>query len=350
MTVDILQTNENESFVAVGPAMQKVRSQAEVLAKVDVPILIVGDPGTGKEATCRLLHARSCRFANRFLKISCAALNSDALEYELFSASGASEQRFTEHSPLAICHKGTLLLNNIDEMSPRSQAKLLCLLQEQQHAKDRMSFDVRVLAAMARSLEAALTEGTLRKDLYYFLSAFTIVLPPLRERKEEIPLLLTHFMDRAANKYGLPRRDFSQAAVIACQRYTWPGNLRELENFVNRYIVSGDDEGLCGMGEAVDLREPVKIQDLTTSKPILSNSHSKSFLRAVSGEAERQAIAAALAQTKWNRRAAAKLLSVSYRTLLYKIQTYNMAPPPRPSSSKRGGQRSQFTSSTVPIA
>ena len=225
------------------------------------------------------------------------------------------------------------------------QAKLLHALQNGYFVRPggerRIAMDVRILAASQVNIEQAIAEGKLREDLYYSLSAFTVHVPALRQRKEEIPLLLGHFMHQLARRYSLPPRTFSAAAVAACQRHCWPGNLRELEKFVKRYLVMGDGEpGLAAL-ERDDREfwnsylpataEPSgakqsgwKIETAETQPGI---SGLKSLVQSVKGEAERNAISSALEQARWNRKAAARLLKVSYRTLLYKIEQYHMTPP-----------------------
>src|SRR5262249_22920893 len=173
------------------------------------------------------------------------------------------------------------------------------------------------------NIRTALSEKRLRKDLYYYLSAFTISVPPLRQRKDEIPLLLRHFTIRAAANYGLPVPHFSPEAILACQNYSWPGNLRELEKFVKRYVVSGEDGTMWGEDGVDHPSKQGKFEAAGVDENLDSVPDafvSKSLLHNVKEEAERNAITIALEQTRWNRTAAARLLNISYRTLLYKIQ------------------------------
>jgi two-component system, NtrC family, response regulator AtoC len=328
------EVGEDLSFVAASSAMRKVHAQAELFARVDVPILIVGESGSGKEIVARLIHKRSNRSANKFLKLSCAAVDPEILESELFEKKNgvSSDDNGSWNSPIASGKEGTLLLDEVDEMPLRAQAKLVCLLQDSQFFSGRENTaraDVRVIAATKCNIRTALSEKKLRKDLYYYLSAFTISVPPLRQRKDEIPLLLRHFTNRAAAGYGLPVPQFSPEVILACQNYSWPGNLRELEKFAKRYVVSGGDDTMWGedhvhhppkQGEF----EAAGVDDGLESLP--DTLASKSLLYNVKEEAERNAITIALEQTRWNRTAAARLLNISYRTLLYKIQQYRMVP------------------------
>ena len=196
--------------------------------------------------------------------------------------------------------------------------------------------DIRVLASTSANIERALAEKKLREDLYYRLSAFTVQVPPLRQRKEEIRILLQHFMHRLAKQYGLPVREFSASLIETCETYQWPGNLRELETFVKRYLVAGDKDFVLGGIELdfadgkADLAPTPELGTTRTGAhpPVVTHSYPtslKSYIQSVKCEAERNAIGSALQKTGWNRKAAARLLQVSYRTLLYKIDQYRMS-------------------------
>ena len=239
---EIEQIGDDMFFVAASPTMRKLRAQAELLAQVSAPVLILGENGSGKELAARLIHKLSVRSGFRFLKINCATLPGDVLESELFGVANGNGR--TKPGKLELCQRGTLFLDEITEMPMSLQAKLLHVLQD--------GYFVRVRAATAGSRwmcaswrprrstsNRPLPTRKLREDLYYRLSAFTVHVPALRQRKEEIPLLLGHFMNQLARRYSLPARIFSAAALDACQRHSWPGNLRELEKFVKRYLVDG---------------------------------------------------------------------------------------------------------------
>jgi two-component system response regulator AtoC len=329
-------------FVAASPLMRKLRAQAELLAHVDVPLLIVGEAGSGKEAVARLVHKLSVRSGFQFRKVNCSALPADLLERELFgfeagAFSGALRPRAGKFE---LSEKGTILLDDITEMPAALQSRLVEILTEKRFSRAggqaKVAVDVRIIAATNGNLEQALQQKKLREDLYYRLSAFTMHIPPLRQRREEIPLLLGHAMNQMARRYGLPLRSFSAEALDACRDHGWPGNLRELENFVKRYLMMGDDEDLL-LNELTDnlpeLDEAPGFEAVPAGAAERLDAEEtpsglRSLVQNIKGEAERNAIAAALEQTRWNRKAAARLLKVSYRTLLYKIQQYHMAPPP----------------------
>jgi two-component system, NtrC family, response regulator AtoC len=316
------------SFISASPSMRKLRTQAELLAKVNAPVLIRGESGSGKRVVARLIHKLSARATFRFTEINCAVFPGDSLESELFgyergAFSGAARGK---HGKLELCEQGTILLDEIEEMPASVQAKLLQVLQQKQvyrlGGKTAIRTDVRILAATNGGIDRALADKKLREDLYYCLSAFTLQVPSLRQRKDEIPLLLGYFMDRMATQYGVPPETFSPELVESCQQYAWPGNLRELENFVRRYLIMDDDSlALDDLQDSKGHPLQAKEAEAQDSSPL------KTRMRSIKGEAEKNAIAVALAKTHWNRRAAARRLSISYRGLLYKIQQYQLLPP-----------------------
>ncbi len=327
-------------FVAASPAMRKVRLQAELLANINVPVLILGESGTGKEVTAHLIHKLSSRSERKFLKVNCAALPGELLESELFgyergAFTGAMR---TKAGKFELCNKGTILLDEVAEIPPNLQAKLLHVLQDKQFfrlgGETMIDVDVRMLAATNIDVHEAIEERKFREDLYYRLSAFTIYLPPLRERQTEIPVLLRHFMTRLAAQYSLPAVHFSTDLIDACLHYAWPGNLRELENFVKRYLVMADEAmamaELRSNGRQSQIvkelpRSPMMIRDeVAPTNGEAHGAHFTSVLRTLKNETELQAISRALQETHWNRKRAARLLNISYRGLLYKIRQHGI--------------------------
>lgn len=344
----VVQVRDDRFFMAAGPLTRKLRTQAELLAQVDVPLLIVGESGSGKETTARLIHKLSVRSSFPFLKVSCAALPADLLERELFGSDGTFWGAARNQSgKFELAQKGTIFLDDIADMPASLQAKLLLVLQERQFSRtgsaSLVPVDVRIMAATSSHVEQNVAERRLREDLYYRLSAFTVHVPALRQRKEEIPVLLAHYMNQLARRYGLPSRNPSPAILDACLAHSWPGNLRELEGFVKRYLVMNDEElALSELGKNGNTvaGEPANIATVHNFEVVANEGPAglRSLIESVKGEAERNAIAHALEQTHWNRKAAARLLKVSYRTLLYKIQQYHMSPPPNYISSSFNGQ------------
>lgn len=344
---EIEQLEDGAFFIGMSPIMQKVRAQAKLLAEADVPVLILGESGSGRDTVARLIHKLSVRSGCKFVKVNCAAIPGDLLDAELFGHDANSSTR-PKPGKLELCGKGTMLLEEISEMPENLQLKLLQLLQEKAFVraggKTVIPADVRILAASGNHLERALAEKKLREDLYYRLSTFTLSVPPLRQRKEEIPVLLQHFMHRLAKQYGITSRTFSPEVTEACRAYSWPGNLRELEEFVKRYLLMGEPELSFGTGSdsedeanEADRRAASHIVVRTNgSEREVGPSSLKSLVQNVKLEAERNAIAAALEKTGWNRKAAARLLKVSYRTILYKIDQYQMKAPETYSSPLGG--------------
>jgi len=317
-------------FVAASPAMKKIRSQAALVANVDIPILLLGESGTGKEVLARLVHKLSPRAHRTFLKVNCAAVPADLLESELFGYEAGAFTGATHPKPgkFELCNKGTILLDEIGEMPPLLQAKLLHVLQDQQFSRlgsrSVIKVDVRILAATNINIPEALATKRLREDLYYRLNAFTLNLPPLRERKEEIPILLKHFMTRMSERYARAPLPLSPMLLTACLEYPWPGNLRELSNFVKRYLILGDEKlAIAELNPRNDagggLRTDVAARSDTSAGGL------KSLARSAKDEAEAAAITEALERTNWNRKQAAALLKISYKALLYKIRQYGIA-------------------------
>ncbi|HYN14376.1 MAG TPA: sigma-54 dependent transcriptional regulator [Terriglobales bacterium] len=321
-------------FVASSAAMRRIRTQVAQVAKVDVPVLMLGESGTGKEVVARLIHKMSARAHRTFLKVNCAAVPGELLESELFGYEPGAFTGANRSKPgkFELCNKGTILLDEIGEMPPLLQAKLLHVLQDQTFSRlggrTTISVDVRILAATNIDVQQALATKKLREDLYYRLNAFTLQIPPLRERKEEVYLLLKHFMTRIAERYGRPPLPFSPTLLDACLKYNWPGNVRELENFVKRYLILGDEtQVVCELDPRTSAtpKSALKPQEAP-------NGGLKSLVRSLKDEAEAEAITRTLEQTNWNRKEAARILNISYKALLYKTRQYGIEGPGRQSS------------------
>jgi two-component system, NtrC family, response regulator AtoC len=315
-------------FIAASPAMRKIRSQAALVANVDIPVLLLGESGTGKEVLARLIHKLSPRAHRTFLKVNCAAVPADLLESELFGYEPGAFTGATHAKPgkFEICNKGTILLDEIGEMPPSLQAKLLHVLQDGQFSRlgsrSVVKVDVRILAATNINIPEALANKRLREDLYYRLNAFTLSLPPLRDRKEEIPILLKHAMAQMAERYARPPLPLSPMLLQACQDHSWPGNLRELNNFLKRYLILGD-ENLAAA--ELQPRNDGGGNSGDASARSGDSGGLKSLARSAKDEAEAMAITQALEQTNWNRKQAAVILQISYKALLYKIRQYGIA-------------------------
>src|SRR5438270_8153968 len=234
-------------FPENSPSAAKLRTSIRRVDQVDLLGLLLGESGVGKEVAARWIHCLSSR-AHRSLRIvNCAALPAELLESEIFGYEAGAFTGAVRSKPgqFEMCNKGTLLLDEIGELPPRLQAKLLHVLQGGQFSRlggrTLIEVDVRILAATNVNIPQALATKQLREDLFYRLSALTIHLPPLRERPEQIPMFLEYFMERCAMQLGLSPKTYSPKLLDACMSYPWPGNVRELENFVKRYLILGDD-------------------------------------------------------------------------------------------------------------
>ena len=318
---------EDLSFLAASPQMVKIRQQILQIAPVDVPVFIHGESGVGKEVVARMMHLRSLRAGQPFIKVNCAALPSELLESELF---GYEQGAFTgavrsKPGKFELANKGTIFLDEIAEMSPQLQAKFLHVLQDQQYSRlggrALVQVDVRVLAATNVNVREAIQSGRFREDLYYRLNVFSIHVPPLRERTREIPLLFRHFLEKYSEKYQKQPPDPSGHLLEAAMRYGWPGNLRELENFVKRYVILEDDESsFRELLEMAASRQRSSPQDV----PAPREQGLKALVRGLKDEAEMEAIADALEKTNWSRKEAARMLGISYKALLYKMRQFKL--------------------------
>lgn len=328
-----IEAVENDIFfVAASPAMQKIRAQVEQVAKVDIPVLLLGESGSGKEVMARLVHKQSRRAGKPLMKVNCAALPHDLLESELFGYEAGAFTGANRSKPgmLELCDKGTIFLDEIGEMSPALQAKLLHVLQDGKFTRlggrATVSSNFRVLAATNINVHEAMNSKAFREDLYYRLNAFTINIPPLRERREEIPLLLKHFMQQFSDKYDCPAAECSNALVRACLRYNWPGNLRELGNFVKRYMVLQDEALAISELEEKDVSAEIA-PNLEDEALLHGGAGLKSMVQNLKERAEPRIIERVLISTKWNCKMAARQLQISYKALLYKMKQYRIFPP-----------------------
>jgi DNA-binding NtrC family response regulator len=341
----VRRQNDFSMLFGTSPKMEEVKMTIEQVAETTATVLIRGESGSGKEVVARMIYNNSSRRDKPFVKVNCAAIPHELLESELFgyepgAFTGANRQKLGKFDQ---ANYGTIFLDEISEMHPALQAKLLHVLQDGEFArlggKRDIAVDVRVLAATNKPIERAVEEGLFREDLFYRLNVVTIHIPPLRERREEIPIFLDFFLRKYSDYYGKQPPPFSEYAVSRMMEYTWPGNIRELENLVKRYVIVGNEAQI--------------IRELSTHKPIMSSISSPKVTEKSAAEpvpaavttfplpgqgqtetpslleigkraamqAEREAIERVLAQTRWNRRQAAKILRISYKALLNKLKT-----------------------------
>jgi two-component system, NtrC family, response regulator AtoC len=313
--------------------MRRINAMVSRVAPTDVTVLILGDTGVGKELVARTLHLRSRRRDGPFVKINCAALPVDLLESELFgyergAFTGADHRKAGKFEQ---AHRGSIFLDEIGEMPLSVQAKLLQVLQDQQFARlggeQEIQVDVRVIAATNRDLGPYVAHGGFREDLFHRLNVVNIRVPALRERPEEIPVLIEYFLAVYRHKHGAGPRQLSRATLERLGQYTWPGNVRELENIIQRIVVLGTEMVLTELEERK--RRPSRNDPdgaaASTSPDIADHVVGlKELARQTAKATEQAVLKRTLRQVQWRRVAAARRLGISYKTLLDKIKQYGL--------------------------
>ncbi|SDF46233.1 sigma-54 interaction domain-containing protein [Terriglobus roseus] len=322
----------NRYFLTASPAMWRIYENVCLLAAVNVPVLILGESGVGKDVIANLLHKRSRRAAHPFCSVNCAALPSDLLESELFGYEAGAFTGAVKAKPgkFEQADKGTILLDEIGEMSAPMQAKLLHVLQDGRYsrlgARSVSQADVRVIAATNVNIEDAIADKLFREDLYYRINAFTIEVPPLRERREEIPYLVEEMMKRQSAVLNQEPVYISPRMMTVLQEYQWPGNLRELGNAVTRMqVLKGHESSLADIeSKMVGRTSGVHACAVDTQERTNNVNEMRSIVRNFRDQTESRLIQQALEEARWNRRQAAVALRISYRALLYKIDQYRL--------------------------
>jgi len=328
--------SETDSLLLAGdnPRMREVLDVIEQVADTDITVLVRGESGTGKEVVARSLFQLSNRREHPFVKVNCAALPSELLESELFgfekgAFTGAQKRKLGKFE---YANHGTIFLDEISEMHPSLQAKLLQVLQDGEFSRlggeGDVRVDTRIIAATNRNLEEAVADGSFREDLYYRLNVVTILMPPLRDRTDSIPLLVDHFLQKNNEQYGKSVTSLSQETLNVFMNYRWPGNVRELENMVRRMVVLGTEqtvlEEIALRGGAEDREEePTNGLELGGLSVDFANGESidlKAISRRAAQVAEKRVIERVLQHTRWNRKEAAERLQISYKALLYKMK------------------------------
>ena len=330
---------ENGTFIHCSEKMQEIQMIIDQLADTDVTVLIQGESGVGKEVVARSIHLNSSHRESAFVKVNCAALPQELLESELF---GYEKGAFTgaycqKPGKFELAHGGTIFLDEIVEIPLSLQAKLLQVLQDKEFprlgGRGNVRVSVRILAATNKNIEEAVKKGQFREDLYYRLNVVNISIPPLRERKDEIPMLVEHFLSKYEMKYNKKVDSLSGRAMQTLLEHHWSGNIRELENIIQRYVVLGNEQVIVdGLVPLVskDFMQETKAENLPKEESL---SQKKGFsLRSAVGKAvmnvESKLILDTLELTHWNRKKAAILLNVNYRTLTYKIKKLGLKDQP----------------------
>ncbi|HLG21545.1 MAG TPA: sigma-54 dependent transcriptional regulator, partial [Candidatus Manganitrophaceae bacterium] len=317
----IAQEQPSWLLSSCSPAMNEVKKVVDRVSGADVTVLIRGESGVGKGVVARAIYLNSNRREQPFVKVNCAALPRELLESELF---GYEKGAFTgayqrKAGKFGLAHRGTLFLDEISEMSAPLQAKLLHVLETGEFSRlggeGNEKVDVRIIAATSGDLESTLGGGAFRDDLFYRLNVVSVRIPALRERKEEIPVLAEYFLQQVHREYNKPYKPLPAKTLSAFIRYDWPGNVRELENFIKRIVILGDEHGA-----------PPFLFSKTREEALPFSL--KQISRQVSKKLEGEVIRKVLNQTRWNRRKAAEILKISYRSLLYKIKESKLETTP----------------------
>ncbi len=300
-------------------AMAEVRSQARRICRTNIPVLLTGEGGTGKDAIARWIHANSEYAAGEFVKVNCAAIPGELLESELFGyEKGAfTGAQYSKPGRVELAHQGTLFLDEIADLDPSLQSKLLHVLQDGTYSRigDQVErkIDARLLCATNKDLQKEISAGRFRQDLYYRIHVFRLKLPLLRQRREDIPKLAEFFSQHFQKQFGMKAEPFPPEMLDYLQNLPWPGNIRELSNVMARFVLIGaeaviDPKNATRRGKAKFLAGPGETQ-------VTLKRMAKDAIK----EVERNVILESLRANQWNRRKTAQELKISYRSLIYKI-------------------------------
>jgi two-component system, NtrC family, response regulator AtoC len=319
--------------------MQVVRERLEKIALANVPVLIEGESGTGKDIVARLIHQLSPWRDGPYVKINCPAIPDTLLESELFGHEKGAFTGATDSRPgrVEMANRGTLFLDEISELESGLQSKLLQLLQDGQFcrigAQEEKKMEARVVCATNRVLEREIERGTFRQDLYYRINVLKVSMPALRDRPTDIPILANYFFHLYNEKYNCRARQLSPHALSQMQSYHWPGNIRQLENLIKRYVIVGSEEVLTS---EMTTREERSFLDpnIQFDGPV----HLKKITREAVRELEAKIILKVLEAHHWNRKQAARALRISYRALLYKMQNSGLASANRKDGSEESNE------------
>jgi two-component system response regulator AtoC len=325
------------------PKMLELKELIDLVADTDATVLIRGESGTGKELVARRLHTHSSRAKRALIKLNCAAIPYELLESELFgyergAFTGAQCQKLGKFEQ---ANGGTIFLDEISEMHPALQAKLLHVLQDGEFTrlggKEDVSVNVRVISATNRVLEDEIEKGNFREDLFYRLNVVTIFMPSLHERKEDIPMLLEHFLNRYNGYYNKNAKSFSPETIMKLIDYEWPGNVRQMENMIKRYVILNNEAQIVKeLFSTPPINEPITLpitrllpSNQEKTAPVnesngLADVSLKDMGRRAKLIAEQEEIEKVLNQTHWSRRKTAKILKISYKGLLNKIKLFKL--------------------------
>jgi len=291
----------------MSPAMLTLESVVSEIARTNIPILLVGEVGTGKQTFASRIHLLSRQCEKRMATVACASVKPETFDSELGVAANGKE---AANAP------GTILLDEISELDAACQRSLLYALPDGDATSRTATITARVISTTNKDLDAEMRAGRFRSELYYRISGVSLRLPPLRERREDIPMLAAYFLEKYSAEFGRARTALGAATLAKFREHSWPGNVRELENTVKKIVALGDEHLALAGFSAGEAERPVRLQ----AAPAGANYSLKAASRAASREAEREMILKALARTRWNRKRAAQELQISYKSLLYKLK------------------------------
>lgn len=333
---DMVRAPLHERLVGVSRAIQELQAVVERLAASDLTVLVTGESGTGKDIAARILHRSSPRYGRPFIKVNCPAIPESILESELFGYERGAFTGASTSKPgrFELANNGTIFLDEIAETSIAVQGKLLQVLDGEPVMRiggvDPIDTNVRIIAATNMNLERAVSDGVMREDIYFRLSEVVVHMPPLRERPEDVPVLAEHFNYNYSTKMDKTYTPIPEHAIEIMQGFNWPGNVREMAARIKQYVATGRTDALLNdnrpetkaqtANASVQQTEPKREKSAATTRFIPLKEATR---RAVE-ETERVLIEEALRHTLWNRRKAAKMLGISYSSLLRRIDAYKI--------------------------
>jgi two-component system, NtrC family, response regulator AtoC len=323
--IDINSLPSPDLIFGQSPFMAAAREKLDRVADTAVPVLLQGESGTGKDIVAKLIHIRSNRSRNPWIKVTCPAIPNSLIESELFGyEKGAFTGAYTtKRGRVELAHQGTLFLDEVGSLDISVQAKLLQVLQDGSFmrvgAQESRKVNTRLVCAANGNLKQQTEDGSFRLDFFYRINAITIDLPPLRQRVVDLPALIDYFLDLHSKAYRMSPKPLSKELIRMMQRYNWPGNIRQLENMIRSHVLIGNEEALAadlvpsapaGLLPEIDLTHPISLKEIT---------------RSATQNLERSIIMKVLQANGWSRRKTAKWLKISYRSLLYKLQETNVS-------------------------
>ncbi len=311
----------------VSEPMQSLRASVEKVAAANVPMLIEGESGTGKDIIARLVHCKSPWQSGPYVKVNCAAIPGTLVESELFGYEKGGFTGAFESKPgrVELAHRGTLFLDEVSELEFTLQSKLLQLLQDGQFcrigAQEDTQIEVRVVCSSNLRLEEEVNKGRFRPDLLYRINVISLRMPALRQRSADVPILIDYFIDTFNAKYNRRAKPISSQTLDLLMGYSWPGNIRQLENLIKRYVILESGDAIWREIDGSGTSAVSSLPEIAADRPISLKEITRTAVR----DLERKVILKTLEANHWNRKRAARMLSISYRALLYKLKGNGVA-------------------------